>query len=194
MRNLLIICILIQNVIAYAQGDSPLMDADDRRATIENLIAEPSEFTGPPLLPVASVVEVKWSALENLLKSNTDTTFIVNFWASWCGPCVEELPYFERLNRDFARQKVRIVLVSMDFVTDKEARVIPLVERMKLRSTVWLLNEPDANSWIERVDPAWSGALPATLILNPSRVRRSFYEKSLDYETLARELSYFVEY
>jgi hypothetical protein len=82
----------------------------------------------------------------------------------------------------------------MDFVKDMEDRVIPFVERMKLSNTVWLLNEPNANSWIERVDPTWSGALPATLIINTARSKRVFFEKALDYEALAREISYFMEY
>ncbi|GHB52967.1 TlpA disulfide reductase family protein [Persicitalea jodogahamensis] len=144
-------------------------------------------------LKAPTVLEVKWSVLEKLLNSNTDTTYIVNFWATWCGPCVKELPCFEELNRNYASQKVRIVLVSMDFVDDMEDRVVPMVERMKLKNTVWLLNEPDANSWIERVDANWSGALPATLIINTKQQKRVFYEKSLDYETLNRKLSYFVD-
>ncbi|WP_373330819.1 TlpA disulfide reductase family protein [Salmonirosea aquatica] len=161
-------------------------------ALVENPVKKEKNILSKP--KGLTVREVKWSALENLLNSNTDTTYIVNFWATWCGPCVKELPYFEQLNRSFAGQKVKIVLVSMDFVQDKDKRVVPFVERMQLKNTVWLLNEPDANSWIDRVDPSWSGALPATLILNPTNKKRAFYEKSLNYETLAHALGYFVGY
>lgn len=191
MRNLLIVCLLCfptrtysQNTVTVHQDD--FVAANGVSAKKEKNISLKYKATG--------IREVKWSALESLLNSNTDTTYIVNFWATWCGPCVEELPYFEQLNRNFASQKVRIVLVSMDFVKDKDKRVVPFVERMKLKNTVWLLNEPDANSWIDRIDPSWSGGLPATLILNATQKKRAFYEKALTYDALAHALGYFVGY
>ena len=184
MKKVLIICLLFCSIKAYSQNSS--YDPSDFLAVMEKPVKK--ERTISPKAKAPAIVEVKWAALEKLLNSNTDTTYIVNFWATWCGPCVEELPYFEQLNRNFAGQKVRIVLVSMDFVQDKNKRVVPFVERMDLKNTVWLLNEPDANSWIERIDPGWSGALPATLILNASHKKRAFYEKSLNYETLALSL------
>ena len=187
----MIICLLYfptrahsQNTIIAHQGD--FLAVNEVPAKKEKNISFNSK--------APAIREVKWSALESLLNSNTDTTYIVNFWATWCGPCVEELPYFEQLSRNFASQKVRVVLVSMDFVKDKERRVVPFVERMKLKNTVWLLNEPDANSWIDRVDPSWSGALPATLILNATQKKRAFYEKALTYDALAHALGYFVGY
>lgn len=142
----------------------------------------------------ASVALVRWSALDSLMRTQTDTTYLINFWATWCRPCVQELPYFEKIAHDYAGQKIKVVLVSLDFAKDLEDRVVPFVERMRLQSTVWLLNEPDANSWIEQVDSGWSGALPATLIINQSHAKRVFFEKALTYDDLARELSYFVDY
>lgn len=191
MKNLLIICLLSCSVNTYAQYSSSYQQ-DNFLALAEGSSKKEKNILPKSNAPV--IREVKWPTLEKLLNSNTDTTYIVNFWATWCGPCVEELPYFEQLNRNFAGQKVRIVLVSMDFVRDKDKRVVPFVERMNLRNTVWLLNEPDANSWIDRVDPNWSGALPATLILNATHKKRAFYEKSLNYEALAHALGYFFEY
>lgn len=191
MKNALIICLLSFSTQTFSQSVSST-DPSNFVATTGNFVKKEKNNLLKPQAP--TVLEVKWSALEKLLNSNTDTTYIVNFWATWCGPCVEELPYFEQLNRNFASQKIRIVLVSMDFVKEKERRVVPFVERMKLQNTVWLLNEPDANSWIDRVDPSWTGALPATLIMNAKLKKRAFYEKSLNYENLAHALGYFVEY
>jgi thiol-disulfide isomerase/thioredoxin len=191
MKIVLIICMLLTLTNAYPQTKPSSMPSDFLALSGNQIKKEKNIYLKPK---ASAILEVKWSALEKLLNSNTDTTYIVNFWATWCGPCVEELPYFEQLNRNFASQKVKIVLVNMDFVQDKEKRVVPFVERMKLKNTVWLLNEPDANSWIDRVDPSWSGALPATLILNAAQKKRAFYEKSLNYETLAHALGYFVEY
>lgn len=188
MRKAYILCLLLLTIPALAQEYRS--ETDSLRMPVDSAMLKTAEATPQS----RGVLEVKWPAIDTILNAKSDTTYIVNFWATWCRPCVQELPHFEELSKNYASQKVRILLVSMDFVKDMEDRVIPFVERMKLSNTVWLLNEPDANSWIERVDPTWSGALPATLIINAARSKRVFFEKSLDYETLAREISYFMEY
>ena len=179
MNKLLIICLFLLSFFTYGQEPA----------------AHGPMPGDPPSAAVSRLVQVKWETLDTLLHHQvSDTTYIINFWATWCRPCVAELPHFEEVQANYAQQKVRVLLVSMDFVKDIEDRVVPFIERHNLQSTVWLLNETDANRWIERVDPSWSGALPATLILNSARARRSFYEKPLDYEMLARELTYFTDY
>jgi thiol-disulfide isomerase/thioredoxin len=188
MRKAFILCLSLLTIPAFSQEN--LSENDPLHIPTESTI--PTAVEAKP--QHGGVLEVKWSAIDTLFKATSDTTYIVNFWATWCRPCVQELPHFEELSRNYASQKVRILLISMDFVKDMEDRVIPFVERMKLSNTVWLLNEPNANSWIERVDPTWSGALPATLIINTARSKRVFFEKALDYEALAREISYFMEY
>ncbi|GAB3175102.1 TlpA disulfide reductase family protein [Telluribacter humicola] len=185
MRKLLFVYLVAAFSTALAQA--PV----EKEPLTEPLAADTLATAGLLSTPVP---KVKWAALDTLLNNSTDTTYIINFWATWCRPCVAELPHFEQIREDYGRHKVRVLLVSMDFAKDIEDRVIPFVNKMKLKNTVWLLNEPDANSWIERVDASWSGALPATLIINSARPRRMFFEKALDYETLARELSYFIEY
>lgn len=184
MNKALALCFLLHSFVVFSQGSLPEGDSLIKDSTIVAVAGEaPRE-----------IQEVKWKALQTVFTNTSDTTYILNFWATWCRPCVQELPHFEELARNYASQKVKIVLVSMDFAKDLEDRVIPFVERMKLSNPVWLLNEPDANSWIERVDSEWSGALPATLILNKASNKRVFFEKALDYETLSRELSYFIDY
>jgi thiol-disulfide isomerase/thioredoxin len=200
MKKLLTVCLALFALTAHSQNTNyEAVSIKTAETSAPDTTVVSDSTSGPVSLDSSGikknwVKEVRWPVLDTLLHSDSDTTYVINFWATWCRPCVAELPHFEALNRNYASQKVRIVLVSMDFVKDIEDRVIPFVERMKLANTVWLLDEPDANSWIEKVDAGWSGALPATLILNPSRAKRAFFEKALDYETLVRELSYFIEY
>lgn len=105
--------------------------------------------------------------LEPLLYTNSDTTFIVNFWAMWCAPCVKELPYFEEYLQQHSGEKTAVLLVSMDFPNDIESKLLPFLnDRQVYHSSVVLLDAPDANSWIDRIEPSWSGAIPATLIFN----------------------------
>ncbi len=124
--------------------------------------------------------------LEKRMKQGRDTTYIVNFWATWCAPCLEELPYFERLGTSLRGKKVKILLVSTDAKTKLNSAVIPLAKRLKLKSEVFVLNEKSQQLYIDRVDPGWSGALPATLFINKSKGKRKFYEKEFSYAELLK--------
>lgn len=135
---------------------------------------------------------VKWAAMDSLFAQKSDTTYVLNFWATWCKPCVTELPYFEQTQQKYLNQKLKVILVSMDFARELTTRVVPFVTERKLTSQVWLLNEPDANSWIEKVSKEWSGAIPATLIFNNAKGKKVFFEQKLDALRLEKELSDFL--
>ena len=137
-----------------------------------------------------SVNSYTFSALEHFLKKDNDTTYIVNFWATWCVPCVEELPSFEKLKATYKDKKVKVLLVSIDFPKMAESKLLPFVKEKNLKSDVVLLNDPDANSWINKVDSTWSGAIPATVIYKKDK--RQFYEKSFTYEELETEVKKFL--
>lgn len=120
----------------------------------------------------------RWKNIEN------DTVYVLNFWATWCAPCVAELPEFEKLNREYAGRKVKVVLVNNDFRRDVEKKLIPFVRRKKIRSEVVFMDETTPNSWIDLVSTEWTGSIPATLIVNKHRGVELFFEKQLNYETL----------
>ncbi len=135
---------------------------------------------------------IKWSEVQEVLTTSSDTTYVLNFWATWCKPCISELPFFEEVHKNYKNKNVKVVLISMDFVKDLNTRVIPFVNQRNLSTKVWLLNEPDANEWIDKIDPTWSGAIPATLIINNSKKKKVFFEQKLDYDRLVKELSDFL--
>jgi thiol-disulfide isomerase/thioredoxin len=112
---------------------------------------------------------------------------VINFWATWCAPCLKELPLFEKLNDD--RKDVRVLLVSLDMDLDPNPdKVRNFAARKKLKSEVIILNEKDPNSWINRIEKTWSGAIPATLIINNRTGKRKFVEKELKTGDLERLL------
>lgn len=111
-----------------------------------------------------------------LKDTKNDSVLIVNFWATWCAPCVKELPFFEKLPKTIAGKKVEVVLVSLDFKSQIQKRLIPFINKRKLKNKVVVLTDGNANSWINKVDSKWSGAIPATLILHKNK--KAFYEKS----------------
>ena len=141
-------------------------------------------------LQVSSVKTYTYSELKPLLERNDGKTYIVNFWATWCAPCVKELPYFEKIKKEFDDKNVEVLLVSLDFPKQVEKKLIPFINKRKLNSKVVLLDDINEDVWIKSIDENWSGAIPATLIYNKNK--RKFYEHSFDYETLEKELQTFI--
>ena len=105
---------------------------------------------------------------------SNDTTYVINFWATWCAPCVKELPYFEALNKKYSQKAFKQILVTLDSPKKVDSRVVPFLEQNEIESEVVLLADSKANKWIDRVDPSWSGAIPITIIYK--RDHRLFYE------------------
>lgn len=127
--------------------------------------------------------------LKPLLSLQSDSTYIINFWATWCGPCVKELPHFEEIGKKYTNEKLSIIYVSLDLERQYQTVLLPFIEKHNLSHKVLLLNEPDPNSWIDTVDPVWQGSIPATLIYNDTK--RAFYEKPFDFNTLDSTVSTF---
>ena len=132
----------------------------------------------------AQVEIVTLARLEKEMSSSKDTVYVINFWATWCKPCIEELPYFEEAHTFYATSNVRILLVSLDMPSELERTLLPFIQRKKLQSEIVLLNEPDPNIWIDKIEPTWTGSLPATLIFNGSSKKRMFFEKQISKEEL----------
>lgn len=119
---------------------------------------------------------IAFEQLSEVMSMDNDTTYVINFWATWCKPCVAEMPYFEQLHEKNKDQKVKVVLVSLDFKSQLDSRVKPFVEKRNLQPEVMLLDAGDPNKWIDLVDPSWSGAIPATLFFKGKN--RVFVEDS----------------
>lgn len=133
----------------------------------------------------AQEVEViKFKDLLELRKQPSDTLYVVNFWATWCKPCIKELPYFEAANQKYKDQPVKVVLVSLDAVEDLDKRVNTFVQRRGLKSEVLLLDEVDGNTWIDKLEPKWSGAIPATMVFNNKQGTYEFREAEMTQEEL----------
>lgn len=128
------------------------------------------------------LIILDFKGLEPYLHKNNDTCYVINFWATWCGPCVKEIPYFEQLNQKFKDKKVKVILVSLDFPKTYQKVLLPFIEKRGLKSEIILLNDPNSNEWITKIDKDWSGAIPATLIY--TKASRSFYEKTFTYQEL----------
>ncbi|GAA3783673.1 TlpA family protein disulfide reductase [Flavobacterium ginsengiterrae] len=128
---------------------------------------------------------LKIDQLNERIKNGKDSTYVVNFWATWCAPCIKELPHFEKLGAEHKSEKLAVLLVSLDFKSKLASNVVPFVKRKNLKNEVFLLNESSPQEFIDRIDPSWSGSIPATLFIKGSN--RKFIESEFTYEQLLTE-------
>ncbi len=128
--------------------------------------------------------------ISEFLNNKDDKVYVVNFWATWCAPCVKELPYFEKVQAEYKDKNVEVLLISLDFPHQFESKLKPFIKNKGLKSKVIVLDDVDSNSWIPKVDKDWSGSIPATIIY--SNNSRKFYEKSFTYDELEEELKNFL--
>ena len=133
------------------------------------------------------VQEIGVEELTRVLSNESDSTYVVNFWATWCSPCVKEIGYFEELHRNYRESGLKVYLVSLDFPNQVDRRVVPFLKDKDITAEVLLMTNLDYNSWIDRVDPSWSGSIPATLIYRKDR--RIFLEKELTRSELTMHVN-----
>ncbi|GAB4157797.1 MAG: hypothetical protein Tsb0033_10160 [Winogradskyella sp.] len=131
-----------------------------------------------------------YEGLKPLINKEDDKIHIVNFWATWCAPCVKELPYFEEINEEYQNKNVEVLLVSLDFPRNYDSKLKPFIKKHNLQSAVVAFDDVDQNKWIPAIDKDWSGAIPATIIYNKDK--RQFYERSFTKEELETELKQFL--
>jgi thiol-disulfide isomerase/thioredoxin len=132
---------------------------------------------------------VKYDALHTYIQEEVEEIRVINFWATWCAPCIKEMPFFEALPQKWGNTPLKVLYVSMDFPEEANGKVLRFLENKGIKKEVWLLDETDFNAFIDRVDPSWSGAIPATLIIGPKKKTRKFLERELHKGDLEAVLS-----
>lgn len=149
-------------------------------------VEESASVVKPPKVektePVLSAVYDSYDDLAFMFNYQNDTTYVINFWATWCSPCVAELPYFEYMNKTYKDEKVKVVLISLDSKKHIDSKLRPFIQREKLMSHVVALTDSDYNTWIDKVNPDWDGAIPVTIIYNKE-----------DYEIIKGEFDNYEE-
>jgi len=141
----------------------------------------------------AQVKKVKIEDVVNMIDTSS-TPIIINFWASWCQPCVHEIPWFEKAVAELKDTKVKIVLVSLDFATDYKSKALEqFAKKQGYTSTVVWLEETNADKFCPKIDSSWDGSIPVTLMVNNKKKYRQFFEYQLREERFKLELAKLVE-
>ena len=118
--------------------------------------------------------------------SSKDTLYIINFWATWCAPCVAELPEFNKLQSKYANTPVKILLVSLDFKGDNTFKLARFLEMKKITPEVVWLSDTDPNVFIPKIETSWEGSIPATVIVHPGKQFKKFIEGTITEKQISR--------
>ncbi|MCB9034896.1 MAG: TlpA family protein disulfide reductase [Chitinophagales bacterium] len=115
------------------------------------------------VVPIQQIVD--FNGYQSYVENTKDTLLLVNFWATWCKPCVEELPYFIKASQTYSSKKFKTVFVSLDRAADFETKVIPFTTEKNMQTDLLLLNDvKNMNTWIRAINEHWTGAIPATIL------------------------------
>ena len=134
----------------------------------------------------SSIEIVDFEGFQKVISQDDEKTYVVNFWATWCKPCIKELPAFEKLNATYKDGGVEVILVSLDFKDQLSTQLEPFIKKRGIASRVILMDDPKENEWLPKVSESWSGAIPATVIKKGNK--QIFYEKSFTYDELEEAL------
>jgi len=145
-------------------------------------------FVAAPASFGQGVRKISKAELSDILKNPSDKLHVINFWATWCGPCVAELPDFQKVVNASDGKKVEFLFVSLDFPSNADKKLAPFLKKNKYTFDVALMTETDYNAWIDEVDPGWQGSIPATLFFNRARKIHHFIAEPIDKARLEKTI------
>ncbi|HHH52343.1 MAG TPA: TlpA family protein disulfide reductase, partial [Bacteroidetes bacterium] len=131
-----------------------------------------------------------FNKIEHIFNNDNDTTYLINFWATTCPPCLKELPLFEKLGKQYKKEKFKIYLINIDDDSRYESAVIPMVEKLKLKNKIYALIDSDYSTWTAKVNQEWYGALPYTVIYKKDK-RKFFFGAFKNEDELEKEIKEF---
>jgi thiol-disulfide isomerase/thioredoxin len=148
------------------------------------------------ILETKSALKIPVYSFEQLNKlvlnpKDENLTYVINFWATWCKPCVNELPHFLEVEKKLKDQKVKFIYVSLDFIEKLESTLIKFLDENKYIGDFCVLDQKGMDKWIDKIHNEWSGSIPATLIFN-TKDRKFFEEKFNSAADLEKQVKPFL--
>ena len=132
----------------------------------------------------------KWKItdVENLMNAKDGKILVLNFWATFCKPCVAEIPFFIQVTDKYKSEQVQLYLISVDLPSAYPKKISSFAKQKNFNSNIAWLQETDADYFCPRIDSSWSGSIPAMLILNTKTGYRKFFEGEIKAELFEKEL------
>jgi thiol-disulfide isomerase/thioredoxin len=168
--------LLLAAALLGCGGSEGQPDPSPESSAQDEAPAQSSETVPPTVREVTPT-----DALKVVKQSDAKIT-VVNFWATWCVPCVEEFPSFTKLDRTLDEQGVEVMFISTDFPNQKQ-KVADFLAEHGVTGTSYL-KTGDATKFVNGFSEDWSGAVPATFIYDSDGTLLTFWEGKTSYEEL----------
>lgn len=137
---------------------------------------------------VRNVEPIDVKGVEQLIHKREGRILFLNVWATWCKPCVEEFPDLVKLDSAYPDSVVDIVAVSVDYPDEMESKILPFLDRYGVSFKVYVADVKKQEDFINALNPAWSGAVPATFIFDAYGKRRAFLLGQKDFKIFKTEI------
>ena len=134
--------------------------------------------------PVA-VTTIDVPGIADILKNSSDKLRMINVWATWCGPCIVEFPELINLARIYRERDFEFVTISADDPENKD-KVLKFLKNKQASNTNYLFSVDDKYKLMEAIDPAWQGALPYTMLVEPGGKVAYAHQGAIDPEELRK--------
>ncbi len=164
MRKFLIYSILSISLLACKKNDEKVAETEAKDSLTDNSLSLDTSSSDGKLI---SLKELSPEKISEVLKSNhSDTLYVTNFFATWCGPCMQEIPHFRKKMDELAGKPVKFTFVSLDNKTDWATKVSDFADEYDIRKNVILLDGMLLKQeFFAQNFQSWSGeAIPFTLI------------------------------
>jgi thiol-disulfide isomerase/thioredoxin len=118
----------------------------------------------------------------NYYSKKTDSVYVISFWATFCKPCIAEIPFIQDITKKYADKKVKLLLVSLDLPGYYPVKIESFAKRTGITADIVWLNETDADYFCNMIDKKWAGSIPATIIVNAATGYKQFFEQEFTRE------------
>ena len=137
--------------------------------------------------PSPVLTSVNAEGIEKVRTSAKGRVLVMNFWATWCKPCMQEFPDLVKLQQTYTEKGVDVVFISIDDDDAKTKRkVISFLKKMNVSSQTYIKRRGNDEAFINAVNPQWSGALPTTLVYKRNGELAALKSEELNYAELQR--------
>ncbi len=148
-------------------------------------------FTAGVAANSQNIAKWKITDVEKYMAAKNGDVLVINFWATFCKPCVAEIPSFIKIVDKYKSSQVKLLLVSLDLPSYYPAKIATFAKKHHFKTNIVWLQETDADYFCPKIDPTWSGSIPATLFVNTKTGYRKFFEGEMgakEFEGLLKEV------
>lgn len=165
------------------QRDNPAYFYNMKKLSFILLFVTVSFFSFAQQIPKWKITDY-----EKYIADSKDEVLVINFWATFCKPCVAEIPSFISTTEKYKADKVKLMLVSLDLKSEYPAKIAAFAKKHQFNANIAWLNETNADYFCPKVDVKWSGSIPSTIFINTKTGYRFFYEGEMTAEEFEQEL------